>query len=453
MRKNKPKAQRKKAISQAKTHQQRVLDNIEIEDLSHDGRGIGRINGKTIFVSSALPGEIVTVNVTQSKKRFDMGEAIEIQQPSTDRVIPRCEYFAQCGGCDLQHLTHSQQLVYKEKRLLDNLRRISSVEPENLLPPIHGPLWQYRRKARLAIHYNPKNKHLLFGFRAKNSKLIINIDHCEVLDEPFTQQLKNIALLLKELDSIKHITHCELSVADNGSAIVLRHTHKLSEGDLNVLRQYGVENNVQIYLQTEKHNSPLPLDPNYPELRYEFNGIDYTFSPTDFIQVNGIVNSMLIQQALELLSIEPQDRILDLYSGIGNLSLPVAKRAQKVYGVEGSDPMVARAKTNAQYNHLENCEFFQADLTDAASLKNWIKQFKINKIILDPPRDGAIHIAEELAKSTIEKILYISCDPGTLARDTAALLKHKKYRLTHSGIMDMFPHTSHVESMLLFTRK
>ncbi len=428
---------------------------LSIDNLSHDGRGIGRIDGKTVFVSGALPGEIVKARVTQQKRRFDEGHLLEVIQTSPHRVQAKCEYHGQCGGCVLQHLEVSEQVHYKQQHLLNSLERIAGVSAPELLPAILGPSWNYRRKARLSTSYDKRNKTLEIGFRQKESASIVPIKHCDILAEPFSTNIDDIGKLLNSLEKPQAISHLELAQADNVNALVLRQVKELSEADYEKLQTYSESKQLQIYLLGDEKDELEPLGDNYQPLntRYAELDITYEFSPTNFVQVNASVNKKTIEQVLKFLDPQPDDVVLDLFCGIGNFSLPISRQVKNLVGIEGSTQLIQQARHNAEINHCNNVSFFTADLCQDLRHESWLRNAAFNKVLLDPPRSGAIEIMPLLGKLACKKIVYVSCDPATLARDAAELCNKYKYKIRQAGVMDMFPHTGHVESMVVFERK
>lgn len=426
----------------------------EVADLSHEGRGIARVEGKVTFIRGALPGERVRYRLYRHGKQADEGELTAIEQASPDRVEPRCRHFGVCGGCSLQYQRAEAQLASKQKILSDALQRIGKVEPESWLPPLAGPAWGYRRRARLGVRYVPKKGGVLLGFREKRRSYITPLTVCEVLDPPISALLPELRAVIAGLSCPTRVPQVEVAVGDNARALVFRHMQAFTETDLASLRTFGEAHDVQIYLQPNPPDTLHGLWPLTPEALYyslpEFD-IRMPFSPTDFIQINAELNRAIVSAAVRLLDPKSDEVVLDLFCGLGNFSLPLARRAQRVVGIEADAALLDWARHAAADNRLGNVEFLSANLFDEQSTAPWgIEHF--DKWLLDPPRTGAIEVLNRLPDAGApERILYISCNPATLARDSA-LLVSKGYRLKSAGVADMFPHTSHVEALALFER-
>ncbi|MGH8529066.1 MAG: 23S rRNA (uracil(1939)-C(5))-methyltransferase RlmD [Nevskiales bacterium] len=429
-----------------------VADPIEVEisDLAHDGRGVVRGQGKVMFVADALPGERVRVQWRRGNRLYDEAQLLEILQPSPQRVPPRCAHFGVCGGCASQHCAGEAQLHYKQTHLLDNLRRIGQVEPEAWLPPLAGPLWAYRRRARLGVKYVTKKGRVLVGFRERGTPYLAELQRCEVLHPAVGARLAGLAELLDGLSLREQIPQIEVAIADNAVALVLRVLAPLPVSDRERLLQYAREQGLWFYLQSGGMDSIQPLAADTPELYYDLSqhGVRIYFEPGDFVQINAAVNAALVDQALSLLDTKPTDRVLELFSGLGNFSLPLARQIAQLTAVEGSAALVQRAQRNAERNGIGNVEFHAADLF-AAEHGLWSRQ-AYDKLLLDPPRAGAQEILPLLMAQPPARIVYISCHPATLARDAAFLVQHGGYRFRSAGVVDMFPHTHHVESIALF---
>lgn len=428
---------------------------VLIEDLSHDGRGIARVNGKVVFIEGALPGETVSYGLYKQKKDFDEGVTLEVLQASPDRVEPKCPHFGICGGCSLQHLSSKGQLYYKNMHWVQLMKKMGAGSPEILLEPLQTHPWHYRRKARLGVKYVAKKEKTLLGFREKHSpQYIIDMQDCFILDSQFQKHIPRVIELINQLPSKSVIAQIELAVGDT-VALVFRNLQALNDEDLSLLKEFGQDTGFKIYLQPKGPDSLILLYPEHAsfELQFELEiaKAQITFEPLDFIQVNRQMNEAMIAQALELLELKDTDEVLDLFCGLGNFTLPLARRVRKVYGVEGYAPMIERAKKNALAQGFSNIEFSVADLQQVASVQS-LQQLKFNKILLDPPRDGALSVVESMDLLNPERIVYVSCHPATLARDGAILKSKHGYRMVKGGIMDMFPHTSHIESIALFVK-
>lgn len=427
-----------------------------IEKFSHDGRGIARIEGKTTFIDGALPTETVTFQYTAKKSDYAEGTVISVLEPSAQRVEPHCPHYVMCGGCSLQHLDGQAQIHEKQALLLDILARVGHCQPEQVLPPLTSALWNYRNKARLSVRFVEKKQAALVGFREKkNPRYITEINQCPVLNKRVDEQLVHLRDLIDSLDDSHCIAQIEVAAGDTDIALIFRNLTALTPEDENKLREFGRSANFRIYLQPAGPDSVYLFYPERaePYLSYSLpeHDVDFKFLPTDFTQVNAGLNRLMVTQALTMLELEPEDVVLDLFCGLGNFSLPLARRSKKVVGVEGSDAMVERASMNAQANGITNTEFFCANLEDESALTGLL-QHKFNKILLDPPRTGALSIVKNMDKIKPECIVYVSCNPATLARDADILVNQHGYRMISAGVMDMFPHTSHVESIALFVK-
>lgn len=428
-----------------------TLPEVEITGLSHDGRGVGRHQGQVVFIDNALPGEMVRFRPGKKRRKVLQGTLAEIISPSPDRVDPECPYFGTCGGCALQHLDHLAQLEHKQQQLVDNLERIAKVVPDEYLAPVAAAPWHYRRKARLGIRYVPKKGGVLVGFRERHKSYITSLDACLVLDRKLSDLLPGLHELVSGLSGYDRIPQIEVAAADNAAALVFRHLEALTDADHQRLIEFGQAHDVQMLLQPGGLGTIHPIHPEDPEsLYYEIDGgIRIHFQPTDFIQVNGEQNRKLVNLALSLLEPGADDNILDLFCGVGNFTLPIARRAGRVTGIDGEKRLVQRAVDNAALNGLDNVELKTADLYTEELTGSWIDP-SFNKLLLDPPRSGAMELMKRLPDIAPERIVYISCNPATLARDAEILARKHGYRLRRAGIIDMFPHTVHVESIALF---
>lgn len=425
-----------------------------ITGMSHDGRGITILeDGKTTFVNGALSGETVSFKLTKKHPRYNEGEVTHVLLPSPDRAIPACKHFGVCGGCNMQHLNTRAQIQLKQKVLLEQLRHFGQVEPEHVMTPISAQQLGYRRKARLGVRYVEKKQKLLIGFREKSSRYLADIEVCPVLHTSVGERLPLLANVIASLTQFQQIPQIEVAVGDKVTALVIRHLADLPEDDLQKLKAFAEQENIHLYLQP---NSGIiaKLWPDDMTHRLHYTLADYQlemqFHPLDFTQVNGETNPLMIAKALELLAVKNNENVLDLFCGLGNFTLPIAKFANHVVGVEGSEAMVSRAQDNAAANHIQNCEFYASNLADLSSANsNWINK-TYNKILLDPPRTGAKEIVEEISRFKAQRIVYVSCNPATLARDAGILVHKHGYRLRDVGVINMFPHTGHVEAIALF---
>jgi 23S rRNA (uracil1939-C5)-methyltransferase len=428
--------------------------DLAIHSLSHDGRGIATVNGKTTFVHGAMIGETVKCKIIHQHRRYNEGVTTHIIVAAPGRVTPACPHFGVCGGCSMQHINMREQIQFKQQTLLEQLHHFGKVAPENLLPPLTGQTWGYRRKARLGVRYVIKKDKLLVGFREKFSNYLADIQQCLVLDPRVGTRITALADLISRLSQYEHIAQIEVATGDELTALVFRHLTPLPEEDRVKLREFGKVTGLHLYLQPNPPESITQLWPeNKERLRYtlpDYN-LSLQFHPLDFTQINAEMNLLMIKQALQLLSPTSEDSILDLFCGLGNFTLPIAKYAQQVTGVEGSDTMIKRAEENAQYNHMTNTKFYSANLMEPPVGASWMQE-KYNKILLDPPRSGAKEIIAHFSRFSAKKIVYISCNPATLARDAGELVYTHGYKLRHAGVMNMFPHTSHIEAMALFEK-
>lgn len=435
------------------------IHTAEIEDLSHDGRGVARVDGKTVFVDGALPGETATFQRKKKSRKFDEAMALEIENPAAERVEPQCPHFGTCGGCTLQHLDPARQILAKQKVLRDNLERLGKVQPEHWLPPLQGAIWNYRRRARLGVKDVRKKGRVLVGFRERHAPYIAEIDSCDILAGNLGSLLLPLSELVGSLSIPDRIPQFEVSVADNVTALVLRHLDQLTADDLMKLSHFEAAHGVRFYLQSKGPDTITPLQENAEPLYFELpdHQLRIEFEPGDFIQVNGDLNARMIDLAIELLDVQGEESVLDLFCGLGNFTLPLARKVASVTGIEGDEGLVQRARDNATRNGIDNVEFHTANLFEPFTDYSWAKRH-YDRVLLDPPRAGAQEICRDMprfgsGKSGPERIVYVSCHPGTLARDAGILVHEHGYVLEKAGVMDMFPHTAHVESIAVFARK
>ncbi len=424
---------------------------IEITALSHDGRGIGRVEGKTVFVDGALPGEQVNFLYTQRRGRFDEGRALEVLRASPERVTPRCPHAAVCGGCSLQHQAPQAQILTKQGVLLEQLQHFGQVQPDTLLPPLTGPEFGYRRKARLGVKYVFKKETALVGFREKRNSFLAEIDQCHVLTEDIGLRISELRSLVASLEGREALPQIEVARGDDATALVLRHLAPLSAADQARIQDFCVTHGFHLYLQPAGPDSVHKVWPEGAErLHYQLPdfGLTLAFHPLDFTQVNQAINRRMVELALALLDVRSDERVLDLFCGLGNFTLPLATNAAEVIGVEGEKAMVERGRENARLNGLNNVAFHAADLTRPLTETPW-GQLGFDKILIDPPRSGALEVVTRMTELKPRRIVYVSCNPATLARD-AGVLRERGYGLRQAGVMDMFPHTTHVESIAVF---
>lgn len=443
---------------------------LEISSLSHEGRGIAHVDGKVAFVDGALAGERVEATYVRRRGRFDELQTTEVLSAAAERVTPPCEFAGLCGGCSLQHMDSDAQIAFKQSVLLEQMQHAAAdtLGDFAILPKLQDSTQHYRRKARLAVRVVSKKGGALVGFREKYSSFIADMNDCKVLVKEVAVLIEPLRRLITTLEGSHCIPQIEVAVGEEAPgdalsaedqrlrvAFVFRHLEPLSAADLSSLTQFAQERGLDFYLQPGGNDTVHKVFPDdgRDRLQYylpEFD-LQLNFHPMDFTQINAGINRKIISEALSLLDLNADDTVLDLFCGLGNFTLATARQARRVVGVEGSEEMVRRGTENAEFNGLHNVEFHAADLFKPIADKPWAAQ-TYSKIILDPPRSGAIEIIPEIVKLGAKTIVYISCNPATLARDTAALLQGG-YRLRAAGVMDMFPHTTHVESMAVFDHK
>jgi len=427
--------------------------DVEITDLSHEGRGVARVEGKAVFVAGALPGERATVQVTRRHRHYDEASVVTLHTASPDRVEPRCPHFGVCGGCSLQHLAPAAQIAAKQRVLAENFERIGKVEPRKWLEPLTGEPWGYRRKGRLSVKFVDKKGKALVGFREQAGRYVADLTRCEVLIPAVGERIAALAELVGGLDGVRDLPQIEISGGDDVTALVLRHLQPLSESDRAKLIAFAQQHDLAIFLQPGGNDSVHPLWPEQARLAFSMPAysVELEFRPLDFIQVNGDMNRRMLDHAFGLLDPQPEDRVLDLFCGLGNFTLPMARRVKEVAGVEGEHGLVARAAENARHNGIGNAHFHVANLLENQRDTPWARE-PWDKLLLDPPRSGAAEVLEYLPHKRTHRVVYVSCHPGSLARDAGILVEKDGFKLAAAGVMDMFPHTAHVESIALFTR-
>ncbi len=434
---------------------------VVIESLDREGRGIARVEGKAIFIEGGLPGETVSYTTYRRKPTFEQARATAIHEASVERELPRCPHFGVCGGCSMQHLEARAQVAVKQRVLEDSLWHIGKVRAETLLRATYGLTWGYRHRARLSVRLVPKKGGVLVGFHERKSSFIADMASCEVLPRRISDLLLPLRRLIAGLSNPTRLPQIELAVGEAVTVLVLRILDPLSAVDEESLRAFAAQHGIQFWLQRAGPDTAVPFCPEgAPRLYYslpEF-GVQIYFRPTDFTQVNHAVNRILVRQAMALLDPRPGERIADLFCGLGNFSLPIASRGAEVLGLEGNAELVRRAETNARENGLAaRARFETANLFEAASCARFgdndggVGGF--DKLLIDPPRDGAVEVVKALGERGPARIVYVSCDPATLARDAEVLVHVKGYRLSAAGVINMFPHTSHVESIALFEKE
>jgi len=425
---------------------------ISIEKLSHEGRGIGHINGKTVFVYGALPGEEVRAKILRKHPRYDEAEVVEVINPSGERIEPRCEYFGTCGGCNLQHVDEGFQLRYKQEVLLELLENQADIVPSRVAQPIRGPQWGYRRKARLGVKSVPKKGGVLVGFRERGKSFITDCAKCDTLDPRVGDRLPELRALISDLSIPAEVPQIEVALGDGRGALIIRHLKPLTEQDRSKLRQFATDIRLDMYTQSGGLDSVVSIDADEEILEYHVDGLSIGFAPTEFTQVNAQINVQLVERALAYLDLRDKDHVGDLFCGVGNFTLPIARRSEFATGFEGEATLVDRGVSNAQRNSQDNIRFVCTDLSEPESVAN-LDLKTTTKLLLDPPRTGASTVVNSPVLRAIERIVYVSCNPTTFARDASILVRNQSFRLMETGIVDMFPQTAHVESISLFERR
>jgi 23S rRNA (uracil1939-C5)-methyltransferase len=426
---------------------------VEIEGLTHEGRGLAHFDGKAVFIDGALAGERVRFRYTRMQRRYDEGVVVEVLRAAPEREVPRCVHFGLCGGCSLQHMDSAAQIRAKQENLADILARIGKVRPEHWLAPLAAGAWGYRRKARLGVRYVAKKGKVLVGFRERHNAFLADLTRCEVLHPAVGDRLGAIGEAIGALSIRDQIPQIEVAMGETPPALVFRTLAPASAIDLATLSALGEREGFHIYLQDGGPETIRPLPGHGLDLHYQLPGQDVRieFEPTDFTQVNLELNRLMIDQALRLLDVHEGEQVLDLFCGVGNFTLPLARVAQSVVGVEGDAGLVARAQSNAALNGIGNARFYVANLDAGLDEEPWARE-SFDKALLDPPRSGALGVLDLLPRLGVRRVLYVSCYPSTLARDADRLVNGLGYRLVSAGVMDMFPQTAHVESMALFER-
>lgn len=429
---------------------------VQIESLDQEGRGVARRDGKAIFIDGALPGETVEFSSYRRKQNFELATLTRVLKPSALRSAPRCPFFGKCGGCSLQHLDVRAQIAAKQRVLEDNLWHIGRVVPDMVLPAMHGPAWGYRHRARLSVRHVAKKGGILVGFHEKRSSYVADMTSCEITPPHVSELINPLRATLGRVSIRERIPQVEVAVGEEATVLVLRILQPPTAEDRAVLREFADRHAVRLYLQPQGPDSARPFWPvAEADLYYTLPEFDLKlrFAPTDFTQVNHAINRVLVRRALRLLDPQPGERIADLFCGIGNFALAIARCGARVVGVEGSAELVARAAANASANGLApTTDFRVLNLfeIDGATLS---ALGRFERMLIDPPRDGAIAVVKALPEHAPARIVYISCSPGALARDAAVLVHARDYRLSAAGVVNMFPHTSHVESVAVFDRK
>lgn len=430
-----------------KTNKPKQEMEARILELDYQGLGVAKIQGKTWFIENALPGEKVRIKIKEEKRQFGLATTKKILEASAQRQTPKCQYASQCGGCQNQHIPVEMQREAKQKALF---RRLLKLQPEGIefMPMIVGEAFGYRRRARLSMLFDGKLKRLEIGFRQKNSAQIVHIEQCEVIEPALNKILPKLTALLSRFSQPKNLGHIELVAADNGVAMLLRYSGKLTENDRTLLLDFAVREELMLFLQDDEKTEQIYGQPPFYQLA---DNLQLQFDIRDFIQVNSLLNQQMITAALDWLDVQKQDHVLDLFCGMGNFTLPLSRRVKSAVGIEGISAMVEKAKANAERNQCQNVQFYRADLDQNFADEGWATE-PFNKILLDPPRTGAAFALNALCRLKAEKILYVSCNPATLVRD-AEILLNSGYRVKKVAMIDMFPHTGHLESITLFEKQ
>jgi 23S rRNA (uracil1939-C5)-methyltransferase len=427
---------------------------LAIDNLSIEGSGVGKHLGKTVFVEGAIPGEEVQVKIDKTHKSYDQASIINIEKPSAHRIEPACEHYQQCGGCQLQHIEVGAQLAYKEQAVLSLLKKTVKAQPIATIAPLTSAPLHYRRSARIGINQRKSTdtNQSIVGFRRRFSNKLLQVSKCIVLPEHISGLFDQLRESIDQIENAKSITHIEYQQGEEQGALTFRCKSILKNEDIQALAQMLSTFNLQGFLRYDDKLVAISADKS--PLYYSVDALKIAFQPGDFLQVNQDINTQMISRAIDWLALTTTDKVLDLFSGLGNFSLPIAKRVQQLIGVEGSEDMVQRANDNAHLNQIDNCQFFQADLASTVENQPWLNA-NVNKLILDPPRSGASELISNLfateQSSNISHILYVACDPSSLARD-AKHLYQLGYQIEKFCVMDMFPNTTHIESMALFTK-
>ena len=427
---------------------------VTIESLAHDGRGVAHVDGKVIFIDEALPGEDVEFVYTEIRKDYAEGKVVSLLSRAADRVDALCPHYGLCGGCSFQHVAAPAQIRIKQDLLAEQFKRIGKVDMPELWPPMEGSHWGYRRKARMGVKYVAKKNRVLVGFRERRHPYLAEIDSCVVMHPIVGTKLIALGEMIEKLTVRDKIPQIEVAIGDDQCVLSIRVLEPPTDADQDIMRAFGHEHNMSLCLQSKGPDTIVPLNgepeviPTYalPDL-----GLEFKFKPAMFTQVNYEINRQMINRVLAILNLNENDSVLDLFCGLGNFTLPMAKFAGRVVGVEGDQPLVNHAKENARHNNISNVEFYAADLSKDLSDQPWANR-KYNKIMLDPSRAGASEVLQHFKKWQPEQIVYVSCNPSTLARDAGILVNELGYKLVKAGVMDMFPQTGHVESMALFEK-
>ena len=446
---------RRSAKSRQQSSEVYIPLQLDIESLDYEGRGVARHEGKVVFVEGALPGERVTASIYKKTPAYEQGFAQTIVHDSPSRTKPNCEYFGLCGGCALQHIEPRTQVAAKQRVLEDHLKHIGQVSPERILPAIYGPTWGYRHRARLTVRHVAKKGGVLVGFHEKRSRYVADMHSCRVLPQRISDLIGPLRELIVQLSIAQRLPQIEIALTEIADVFVFRILDALTAQDEVLMKTFADQHRLVVYLQPEGPDSTYLLHPVDATALYyalpEFD-VQIHFRPTDFTQVNHAINTVLVRRALRLLDPQPGERIADLFCGLGNFTLPIARSGASVLGIEGSAGLIARATDNAMLNRLSsNVQFMTMDLFKIDAIQ-WAALGDFDKLLIDPPRDGALELIRLIGSNGPRRIVYVSCNPATLARDADLLVNTHGYRLLSAGVVNMFPHTAHVESIACFER-
>ncbi|KRH79710.1 23S rRNA (uracil(1939)-C(5))-methyltransferase RlmD [Ferrovum sp. JA12] len=433
----------------------RHTKTLLVESVDHEAMGVARLDGKVVFVDGALPNERVKATITKEKTAFNLAQIDTILAASPTRTTPRCPHFGRCGGCNMQHAQADAQVAFKQRILEDNLERIGKVKSETILPPIYGPEWGYRHRARLSVRYVAKKGGVLVGFHEKSSSFVADMHECHILPPHIGCLIDPLRELITQLSIHDRLPQVEVAVGERVTILVLRILALPSHEDEHLIKAFADSHHLVIWFQTKGPDSAqafYPLD--FPGLTYSLPdfGVTMPFSPTEFTQVNPQVNRSLVTRAMTHLDPRPGERIVDLFCGLGNFTLPIARGGARVLGVEGNPQLIERAYHNAEFNGLRSLVEFRTMNLFTVTEESFSELGPMDKLLIDPPRDGAIAVVNSLGKVLPKKVVYVSCNPSTLARDAQVMVHQQGYKLRAAGVVNMFPHTAHVESVAIFER-
>jgi len=445
-------------MARRRFHKKRKLPEgsvkVTIESFTHDGRGVAHVDGKAVFIDEALPGEELEFIYTDSRKDYAEGKVETLLTQSADRGEAACPHFGRCGGCSFQHVKDNAQIQIKEALLIEQFKGIGKVDIPQIWEPLTGPHWGYRRKARMGVKYVAKKGRVLVGFRERRNPFLAEIESCKVMHPIVGEKLMDLSEMIGGLTVKDKIPQIEVAIGDDDCVLAFRVLEPPTDEDKERMRAFGHQHNISICLQSKGPDTIVPIE-DEPEIIPTYalpdQNIEFKFKPAMFTQVNYEINKKMITRVIEALDLNKNDTVLDLFCGLGNFTLPMATKAGHVVGVEGDQPLVNHAKENAKLNELENVEFHVADLSKDVSNQAWAKQ-KFNKVMLDPSRAGASEVLHNLKHWNPDQVMYVSCNPSTLARDAGILVNEMGYKLVKAGVMDMFPQTGHVESIALFEK-